>query len=298
MTSVDLHLHTTASDGRCAPDELVRRAHMAGIRVISVTDHDTRAGEAAARVAAAELQMELISGIEITAVFHGRDVHVLGYGLPPDVSEIDTILAAQRCQRIDRAREIAERLFSLGAPIDIDALMAGTAASGKAIARPQIAQCLIAAGHVLSIAEAFDRYLNDGGPAYVPHQGASPEDIVALVGKYGGIASLAHPGRLGRDELIPVLAEAGLPCIEAYHSSHDAETTDRYRCLARRYGLTVTGGSDFHGDGTRYAELFGVVGLPADEFAAFKERLDAARGASVESLRFLATKVPEKKTLF
>jgi predicted metal-dependent phosphoesterase TrpH len=272
--TVDLHLHTTASDGRCQPEELAKRAFSAGIRVMSVTDHDTRAGEEAARRVAEALGMEFISGIEITSVHDGKDVHVLGYGLPTEAPVLDGLLAEQRRRRVERAREIAGRLARLNAPIDVDALVAAAASrSGKAIARPQIAERLVAAGHVSSIAEAFDRFLDERAPAYVPHTGASPMDVIALVAECGGIASLAHPGQLKKDHLIPDLVEAGLPCIEAYHSSHDEQTQRHYLEIAQRFNLAVTGGSDFHGDGTRRAEFFGAVGLPVPDLERLKTLL-------------------------
>jgi predicted metal-dependent phosphoesterase TrpH len=282
--TVDLHLHTTASDGRCHPEELVHLAFAAGIRVMSVTDHDTRAGEPAARDAAAALGMEFISGIEITSVHEGKDVHVLAYGLPANVPPLDALLAEQRQRRVDRAREIAGRLARLNAPIDVDALVAAAASrSGKAIARPQIAERLVAAGHVSSIAEAFERFLDEKAPAYVPHQGVSPTDLIPLVQAWGGVPSLAHPGQLKKDHLIAGFVDAGLPCLEAYHSSHDEPTQQHYLELARQLGLGVTGGSDFHGKGTRRSEFFGVVGLPPAELERLKAMLADAGTASAVS---------------
>lgn len=250
----------------------------AGIRVMSVTDHDTRAGEGPARTAALACGVELISGIEITTVHDGKDVHVLGYGLPADAPEVELVIARQREERVARAREIAERLEHLGAPIDVESLLSSAAApSGRTIARPQIARCLVAAGHVTSVAEAFERYLDEHRPAYVPHRGASPSEVITLVENCGGVTSLAHPGRLKGDDLIVGLVDAGLRCIEAYHSSHDVGMQNRYLDLAVRYGLAVSGGSDFHGEGTNHAELFGAIGLPLREIEQFRRLLADAR---------------------
>jgi len=278
---VDLHLHTVASDGRDTPEELVERVFAAGIRAMSVTDHDTRAAEPAARAAAAQRNIQFISGIEITAVHEGKDVHVLAYGLPPEVPALDRLLKEQRERRVARAREIGERLAVLNAPIDIDGLVATTErCGGKAIARPQIAAALVAAGHVGSVAEAFDRYLADGSPAYVPHTGMSPAHVVALTATFGGVASLAHPGVLNKDELIPQLADAGLRCLEAHHSAHSAEAVAHYVALARRLGLGVSGGSDFHGEGTRRSEFFGQSFLPEADLRRLMEILcDASENA-------------------
>src|SRR5688500_15475773 len=192
---IDLHMHTTSSDGKYPPEELVERAWNAGIRTMSVTDHDTLAGVAAAAAAAETRGMQLVPAIEITAVQRGKDVHILGYFVSESTPGLNELLAAQRQQRLNRAIEIAARLARLGAPIDADALVASaTARGGKSLARPQIAEMLIAAGHVSSIAEAFERYLGEDSPAYVPHSGASPAAVVELVARGGGAASLAHPG--------------------------------------------------------------------------------------------------------
>ena len=278
---IDLHTHTTASDGRCSPDELIRRAHEKGIRVLSVTDHDTMAAIEPATRAGGSLGVTVIPGIEITSVYRGKDVHVLAYFLDESAAGLQRLLTDQRQQRVERAREIGDRLAKLGAPIDVDALVAAASApGGKSLARPQIAEALIAAGHVASVAEAFDRYLSEESPAYVPHRGASPADVVRLVMAGHGIASLAHPGYRPNDDLIPTLVEAGLPAIEVFHSSHDAAAEAHYLGIAQRYGLLVTGGSDYHGEGTRRAEFFGVVQLPREHFDALAARAGRPTGGA------------------
>jgi 3',5'-nucleoside bisphosphate phosphatase len=277
---IDLHMHTTSSDGRCTPEELVERAWNAGIRTMSVTDHDTLSGVAAATTAADARGMRLVPGIEITAVERGKDVHVLGYFVSESTPGLSELLTRQRRQRLERAVEIAARLARLGVPIDADAMAAtATAAGGKSLARPQIAAMLIAAGHVNSVAEAFERYLGEDSPAYVPHSGASPAEVVELVARGGGAASLAHPGYRGagpsapKDDLIPDLVDAGLVAVEAIHSSHDADQQAHYIKLAALHKLAVTGGSDYHGEGTRRAEFFGVIHLPSEYFEAFVSRV-------------------------
>ncbi len=270
---IDLHMHTTASDGRCTPEDLVQRAWARGIRTMSVTDHDTMAAVAAAQAAGERIGMTVLPGIEITSVHAGKDVHVLAYGLPASAPGLQELLSSQRRQRTGRALEIADRLAKLGAPIDRDALVEAAAGAGKSLARPQIAQALIAAGHVADVAEAFERYLGEDSPAYVPHTGASPAEVVALVAAGGGLSSLAHPGYRPRDEIIPGLVEAGLVAIEAYHSSHDDEAVAHYLEVARAQGLLVTGGSDYHGEGTRREEFFGVVHLPQAAFERLAARM-------------------------
>ena len=278
---IDLHLHTTASDGRCSPEELVQRAKAAGVNTMAVTDHDTMAAVPAARAAALTAGLEFVPGIEITSVSAGRDVHVLGYFVDPETAGLSDLIADQRRRRVARAQEIGERLARMGATIDVQELIATTARqSGKAIARPQIAQALITAGHVGSVAEAFDRYLGDTCGAYVPHTGAQPEEVIRLVRAGGGVASLAHPGYTKQDAIIPRLAEAGLTAIEAYHSSHDAEMTARYLAVATSLDLAVTGGSDYHGDGTRRSEWFGRTHLPAAAYLRFLERAGRTRAVA------------------
>ena len=279
---IDLHMHTTASDGRSTPEDLVRRAFEAGIRTMSVTDHDTMAGVPRAAAAAAERGMTFVPGIEITSVHGGKDVHVLAYFLPDLTDALRDLLAEQRRNRLDRARLIGEKLAAVGAPIDMDALMqAGAALGGKSLARPQIAQALIAAGHAANVPEAFERFLSEDGPAYVPHRGASPAEVVDLIGQAGGVSSMAHPGYTKKDAIIPDLVAAGLTAIEAYHSSHDAEMVARYLDVARTYGLAVSGGSDFHGEGTRRSEFFGIVNLPAADFERLQECAARMRGGAV-----------------
>jgi len=282
---IDLHMHTTASDGRCSPEGLVTRAHAKGIRTLSVTDHDTIAGVAQAARIAGELGIAFVPGIEITSVHGGRDVHVLAYFLPDLSEELTQLLAEQRKSRLERAQMIADRLAAAGAPIDVGALMeAGAALGGKSLARPQIAQALIAAGHVNTVAEAFERFLGEDGPAYVPHRGASPLEVVDLICRAGGVASLAHPGYTKKDEIVPDLVAAGLAAIEAYHSSHDVPTTQRYLDMARQYGVAVTGGSDFHGEGTRRSEFFGVTNLPRADFDHFVDQSMRVRETAAHRL--------------
>ena len=207
----------------------------------------------------------------------GRDVHVLGYYVDAGDPALSALLVAQREERIGRAREIAARLDRAGAPIDIDALLAGAAGRGGSVARPQIAAALVAAGHAASIADAFDRFLGEDRPAYLPHRGKGPAAVVSAIVSAGGLASLAHPGTARRDDIVPGLVASGLGAIEAYHSAHDPAQQRHYVDLAARYDLAVSGGSDYHGEGVRRAEFFGVVTLPVEEFERLQARAAAVR---------------------
>lgn len=268
---IDLHLHTTASDGTLSPSELVLEARAAGLSICSITDHDTTAGSEAAADVAREAGLEVIAGIEITAVADGRDVHMLGYFIDCTSPRLRGFLVRQREDRLRRVKDIGARLASLGAPVDV-APIAAEADRGRSVGRPQIAAALLAAGHVATRNEAFDRFLGAGGPAFVPRHGSRPEEIIALIHDAGGIASLAHPGLTRRDDLLPALAAAGLDALEARHADHDPGMEAHYRARARDLGLAISGGSDFHGDSGHRAAVLGRVTLPAEDFAALRRR--------------------------
>ncbi len=277
---IDLHLHTTASDGTLDPVTLVKRAHAAGVRTLSVTDHDTMAGVPAAAETAAALQVECLPGVEISAVLDGRDVHVLAYFLDPAPPGMTYFLEAQRAERVTRARRMAARLETSGVPIGIDAIIDSAARAGQSVARPALARALVDAGHARSQREAFDRWLGDRRPAFVRRSGYTPAEVAQLVSRAGGISALAHPGLLRRDRLIPRLANAGLTALEAYHPHHGAAEELRYRQLAERHGLAVSGGSDYHGDEHHRAASFGNMGLPRALFIPLLQRLLHAHGAA------------------
>ena len=275
---IDLHLHTTASDGLLAPSDLVQKARAAGLLTISITDHDTTAGSDAARDAARDAGIDLVPGIEISAVADGRDVHVLGYFFDTGSATLRAFLDRQRDDRLRRVTEMGDRLAALGCPIDVAPILE-SAARGRSVGRPQIAEALLAARYVSTRNEAFDRFLEFHGPAYVPRRGASPEEVVGILHDAGGIASLAHPGIAKRDGLIGSLAAAGLDALEVRHSDHDEATEARYRDLARRHGLLVTGGSDFHGDSASRVSRFGTLSITPAELDDLRRAARArARG--------------------
>jgi len=279
-------MHTTASDGRLTPAELVVRADAAGLTTISVTDHDTVAALAETTVAAKPKGIRVISGIEITAVDHGRDVHMLGYFFDPASATLGALLHSQRALRVMRVREIANMLASLNVPIDVESLLLGSAARpGSSVGRPQVAREMVRAGHVKSVQEAFDKWLATGRPAFVPRTGPSPADAIEAIHESGGVASLAHPGVTKRDELIKPLFDRGLDAIEVYHSDHTPGDVIEYKGLADRLGALVTGGSDFHGEDPQAPgekprprrSTFGAVTLPTDDLTALEKRVRLRR---------------------
>jgi 3',5'-nucleoside bisphosphate phosphatase len=269
---VDLHLHTTASDGRLTPAELVQHAAAAGVNVMAVTDHDTVAACRDIARYARGRGIDAISGIEITAVEDGRDVHMLSYFVDVADAGLAGFLTAQRETRLDRLRRIAVRLTELGLPVDVSTVLKAAAATGRSVGRPLIADAMIACGYVATRREAFDVWLGGGRPAFLPRDGARPEDVIAVAHAAGGIISLAHPGRTAlADERIRELVAAGLDAIEVYHSDHDAAQITQYAALADELGILRTGGSDFHGDPANPTTI-GGTSLPAEQW----ERLRAS----------------------
>jgi 3',5'-nucleoside bisphosphate phosphatase len=273
LGGIDLHLHTTASDGRCAPHELVRRAAGAGLSVMAVTDHDTTAAIAEVDEEARRHGIHTIAGIEITAVEAGRDLHVLGYFFDPQHEGLASLLVRQRAARVARIEGIASRLAAHGVPIEVEPMLEQSRReSGRSIGRPQVARAMVEAGHVADIQEAFDRWLGRGLPGFVAREGPTPEAVIEMIHLAGGIASIAHPGQCGLGPRIPALAAAGLDAVEAFHPDHDAALVQEYVDMARRLHLLLTGGSDFHGDPDHGCEP-GSVTLPAEEW----ERLQPLR---------------------
>jgi hypothetical protein len=276
---IDLHTHTTASDGRCTPAELVARASAAGVTVLSVTDHDTLAGCEAAASACRAHGVEFVAGIEITAVVDDVDVdvdvdvHVLGYFVDRQSSSLARFLAQQRRRRVDRVRRMIDRLATYGMVLDADAILQPALQDAStSVGRPWIARALVAAGHVATTNEAFERWLVRGRPAFVRRLAAPPPEVFDLIHAAGGLASLAHPVLVGHDEWLPGFAAVGLDALEAYHSDHDAAATRHYLTVASRLGLAVSGGSDYHADESHGPGGPGSVSLPRDAFEQLKAR--------------------------
>lgn len=245
---------------------------------MSVADHDTTAAVELASQLAEAAGIRCIPGIEITAVWRGMDVHVLGYFFDTRSSPLQTFLARQRQDRIRRVRHMASRLAELGMPVQIESRVTAAQEQGpRALGRPDLAAALVEAGHVANAREAFDRYLGDRRAAFLPRVGATPDDVVRLIADAGGISSLAHPGLLRQDALIPRMVRAGLTAIEVYHSKHSAAAVQRYTTMAAKYGLALSGGSDFHGDESYDVVELGTVSLPERAFDELCRRADKGK---------------------
>ena len=264
---VDLHMHSTASDGSRAPADVVRAAKQASLAAIALTDHDSVAGLAEAQAAGAELGVRVVNGVELSAVEGESETHLLGLHLR-DTSVLERGLADLREMRKRRARTIVNRLNELGVILAFEDVLAQ--AGTGVVGRPHVARAMIAEGWATDSRDAFDRYLGAGRPAFVAKEQLSMRDAIAMIHAAGGLAVLAHPGSGGTRERVDALRALGLDGIEVKHPSHSSSDTTRLRGLCEQYGLGMSGGSDWHGaaDGPR---TIGMMQVPAEWLA----RLDA-----------------------
>jgi len=256
----DLHIHTTASDGLHKPEEVVRMAAQAGLKGISITDHDGVKGFTAAAREALKYGLDVIEGVEMSTQHAGDDIHILAYGIDPKSEPLMQHLAAFNAARSARAEKILTKLHQLGIDITYEQVLEYS--GDGAITRPHIAQALLAQGKVGSVSEAFGRYLAPGKPAYVPRWKCEPVAMVSKIRSLGGVPVLAHPGISCEDSLIKTLLEAGLQGLEVYHPEHTRAASKHYLGLCRQYKLLPTGGSDFHGEKSAWHGQLGDVTVP------------------------------------
>jgi len=267
---IDLHTHSVFSDGLCEPAELVRRAVAAGMHALALSDHDSLAGFGALARAAGEVGLEVITGVELSCEFQGRDLHVLGYGVSVEYQQLQDALQVFRDARETRGIAIIDKLHGLGVYVDKDAIM--KKAEGGALGRPHIAEALLEGGYVSSFGEAFDRYIGEDCPAYVEKYKMSPNEAVTRIREAGGLSFIAHPGYyLQHDPDLNALLEYGFDGIEIYHPSHNRKTTEHLTQIAASRGIMASGGSDFHGVEGR--NIIGEVPVPYELLEKIKERL-------------------------
>lgn len=246
---IDLHSHTTASDGTFSPAQLVDEAVRAGVRILGITDHDTFSGYDQAVPLARRAGLDLVCGIELSTKLHGHSVHLLGYFLELNPGGLDAFrgwIGDLQASRRERNVRLVARLQELGLDITLEEVQAR---GGGMTGRPHFAQVLLAKGYVSNMQQAFDDYLDESAKGYVTRREPTFAEAVGHIRGAGGIASLAHPVRLREDvtAILPELRAAGLNAMEAYHSDHGPAETELYLHLAATHGLLVTGGSDFHG---------------------------------------------------
>jgi len=248
---IDLHTHSLCSDGTDSPAHVVELAAASGCKAVALTDHDTLVGLPAAREAAGRLGIELVPGCEVSCRFLDRSVHVLVYFVEEPEGPLQDELALLRHDRVSRNRALIARLVELGLPVTYDELVA-EADSEESAGRPHVAAILVRKGIVSNVPEAFDVWLGDGRPAYVPKARISPAEIAGLARRSGGVAVLAHPFTLDLthselDAAVGELAEAGLSGLEAYYGRYSPDQRRGLVDMAQRHGLVATGGSDYHG---------------------------------------------------
>ena len=264
MILVDLHLHTTRSDGRLTPTELVRLAARRGLEVIAITDHDSTEGLEEAFKAANEFPgLRIVPGIELSTDIPGDEVHLLGYFIDYHNREFQRTLKGFRAGRQNRGRRMVEKLNEMGIQIAWERVK--ELSGGGAIGRPHIAQAMVEKGYIELPQEAFDRYIGRNGPAYVEREKHTPTEAVKMVLEYGGLPVMAHPIEVdGREEVLPGLKEAGLVGMEVYYGYYTQEQVQYLLGLAKKWDLIPCGGSDYHALGTPNEPEPGQVGPPME----------------------------------
>lgn len=278
----DFHTHSTASDGRLTPTALVDLVASQGVVYHALTDHDSTQGIAEARRAAAKHEnYKLIPGVEMGTDIEGAEVHMLGLFLGPDDAELQEALRKLREGRVGRGYGIVEKLRGMGIMIEWERVqqIAGEASVG----RPHIAAALVEAGHVATVAEAFDKWISRNGPAYVERDKMTPAESVRFIVERGGLACMAHPAEVpGFETLLPELKQAGMAAMEVYYKDYFPETVARLRSEADKYGFLALGGSDYHGIFGQTEPLPGQMRSPVPD-------------ENIERLLELAAKLPNRE---
>jgi 3',5'-nucleoside bisphosphate phosphatase len=258
----DFHCHSTASDGRLTPTQLIDLAAANGVRIFALTDHDSTEGIGEARAAAAKhAGFFLIPGVELSTDIEGDEVHILGYFQDIDNPGLQAELARFRAGRYERGRLMVERLAALGKPVPWERVqeIAGEAAIG----RPHVALAMVEAGHVSSVPEAFDLYIGRNGPAYVEREKMEPIEAVRTLRRFGSPAVLAHPTFISDpDAVLRDLVPAGLSAMEVYYKDYDEETIERLLAVCRKHGILPLGGSDYHALNNPGEREPGIIPLP------------------------------------
>lgn len=273
--TVDLHLHSTASDGRLEPEEVVARAAAVGLSAIALTDHDSLAGIGRAAAAGGAAGVRVIGGCEFSVGVPWGEMHLLGYFLPHDSSRLDAFLASCRADRVRRARAMVDRLQRLGVEIRFDEVLA--VAAGGAVGRPHVARVLVERHVVPDLGEAFNRYLGRGRPAFIDKVLPRLREVAQLVHEVGGLVSAAHLKDRATRAVLERFQADGLDAVEVRHPSHSPDVTARLGELARGLGLLQTGGSDWHGEDSAVGghDTIGSQAVPE----AWLEALEARRAA-------------------
>lgn len=275
---VDLHTHSTASDGVLPPERVVEAAKRCNLAAIALTDHDSIAGLEAARAAGESAGIRVVTGCELSAFDDDHEVHLLALHLT-HLERLEQRLADLRDKRHDRARQIVDKLNSLGVEVTLDEVL--RQANGGAVGRPHVARALLARGAVHDFKDAFARYLGSGGAAFVPKAKLSVEEAIQIAHEAGGLAIWAHPAEGGRRERLEPLVNAGLDGVEVRHPSHTPEDVKRLEALAEFFGLVISGGSDWHGSSEGPRKL-GIMNVPLSWLETQDARVASAASSSVQ----------------
>ncbi|EAX46351.1 PHP C-terminal domain protein [Thermosinus carboxydivorans Nor1] len=260
--AADLHIHTTASDGRLNPGEVVEQAVQAGLNCIAITDHDTVDG---LKILMEENKegLRIIPGIEFSTDLPQHEVHILGYYIDWCEDELCSCLERLAAGRQTRLRLMVDKINRLGYKIDYERVIE-IAGNSVAVGRPHVAKALVEQGFFPSVNDVFKSLLRKNGPAYVPHYKFTPLEVINLIKKAGGFAVLAHPGLIGSDNIVAELIRLGLDGLEVYHPEHNTEQTEKYLQIAEKNSLFVTGGSDFHGIPGRFPPVLGIFTIDSN----------------------------------
>jgi predicted metal-dependent phosphoesterase TrpH len=278
--SVDLHLHTTASDGCMSPREVVEMAANLGLHAIAVSDHDTVAGVDEARLAGNELGVEVIPALEFSSRYYSRDIHILGYFVSLDAVQLHTYIKRLRKARSERIVKIVDCLREHSIDINVDDVR--SVAGQASIGRPHIARVLLEKGFVKDFSEAFQKYLRRDALCYIEKFVYPPDKLISLIHQIGGVAVFAHPGHSGLDDYIPELVAMGIDGLEAYHSDHSEQVREHYVRLAAEHGLIVTGGSDCHGRVSTHGIRMGTNYVPDEVVDQLRAR-KAEKAAKIKT---------------
>lgn len=279
MSKADLHIHTTASDGKATPREILHLADEHELDLISITDHDTILGARDAAGMADEFAVDLLSGMEITADFEGRESHLLAYGFDMDHSAIQELCFRHKKARTERGKWILNQLSKEGLDLDIEEVKAE--ANWGNIGRPHIAAVLVRKGYVASSREAFIRFLSDKALGPIENSYYSHTRVIDRVREAGGVVIVAHPGNLYSLAELKKLMEAGVDGLEVIHPSHSWEIQQELERFAEDNGLLISGGSDFHGSTERYLKYFGVVTVSRSSAGRIEDMSQQRKGISV-----------------
>ena len=270
MKAADLHIHTYFSDSSASPEEVVEGAVQAKLDCIAITDHDTIEGIPRTRQAAQKSGIEVLAGIELSTELNGRDIHMLGYLFDETGGEFIERVKQILQTRSQRMKEMIKRLKTLGID-NIEYQEVSAAATSQSIGRPHLAKVMLQKGVVASMQEAFDKYLADDAPGYVPKFKQTPEEAIAMIKKAGGVSILAHPMVTQMDEIIPRLVAEGLDGLEVFYPNTSPPVIRFYEGLAEKHNLLMTGGSDAHGE-VKKSTYIGKVSIPYTLVEKLKER--------------------------